>query len=104
VVYFNSVLDHPTGGKIALAQMLVNHSGGLIKDLAKVLPDYRDPDRIIHSMEGSVLSGQAFKVATLPTQESHPVSNAFEPEKGGALSLQSTAIFVSGADDPLTGF
>ena len=57
----------------------VDRFSGLIKNLAKVLPDYRDSDRIIHSMEGSVLSGQASKVATLPTEESHPVSKAFEP-------------------------
>jgi len=70
------------GGLLLLRQ--VERFSGLIKNLAKVLPDYRDSDRIIHSMEGSVLSGQASKVATLPTEESHPVSKAFEPEKGGA--------------------
>jgi hypothetical protein len=70
------------GGLLLLRQ--VDRFSGLIKNLAKVLPDYRDPDRIIHSMEGSVLSGQASKVATLPTEESHPVSKAFEPEQGGA--------------------
>jgi hypothetical protein len=86
------------GGLLLLRQ--VDRFSGLIKNL----PDYRDPDRIIHSMEGSVLSGQASKVATLPTEESHPVSKAFEPEKGGAYSLRSAAIFVFGADDPLAGF
>jgi hypothetical protein len=70
------------GGLLLLRQ--VDRFSGLIKNLAKVLPDYRDPGRIIHSMEGSVLSGQASKVATLPTEESHPVSKAFEPEQGGA--------------------
>ena len=65
------------GGLLLLRQ--VDRFSGLIKNLAKVLADYRDPDRIIHSMEGSVLSGQASKVATLPTEESYPVSKAFEP-------------------------
>jgi hypothetical protein len=82
----------------------VDRFSGLIKNLAKVLPNYRDPDRIIHSMEGSVLSGQGSKVATLPTEESQSRFKGFRTGKGRRLIAAKRRNFVSGADDPLDSF
>ena len=79
------------GGVLLLRQ--VDRWLGLTKQVAKVLPDYRDPDRITHSLD--LASAHYAQVATTRPPAARMTSPVIQADSSDARNTASGAISVT---------